>query len=136
MKKYIKYLFLLAILVAIFGFYEYNRPHKNVSHMSTDFKTEASQLFTEFEEDETAANAKYLDKVIEVSGIISNITAEQEEAQSITIETENMMFGIIGELDPLSTHKTNDLKKGDRVTLKGICSGMLSDVILVRCVIL
>ena len=34
-----------------------------------------------------------------------------------------------------SNEEIKDLKKGDLVTVKGICSGYLMDVVMVRCVL-
>jgi hypothetical protein len=34
-----------------------------------------------------------------------------------------------------SNEETKDLKKGDLVTIEGICSGYLMDVVMVRCVL-
>jgi len=136
MKRFLIFILLAAILGAGFGFYEYNRPHKGMDQMSTDFKINAKQLFLEFENNEAAANKKYLDKVIEVSGTITNITEDENGGRSITLESENIIFGVIGELDPSEKHSKITLQKGKEITMKGICSGMLSDVILVRCTII
>jgi hypothetical protein len=48
----------------------------------------------------------------------------------------NMAFsGINCSMDEEYNNDIKDLKQGDTVTVKGICSGLLLDVILTRCVV-
>ena len=137
MRKYLPYLLLLAAIGAGIGAYQYNKPHKNINKASADFKLTATELFAEFENDETKAQEKYLDKIIQVSGRVSNISKTDQETSIITLESDHMLFGVQCELDAFSDHSTQVLPvEGEELSLKGICSGMLSDVVLVRCVIL
>jgi putative nucleic acid binding protein len=134
MKKYIKYILLLGFLGGAFGFYMYNKPHKNMSKAKADIELSASQLFTDFENNEADANTKYLDKIIEVEGIVKEITKDEKGMTSITLEGGSEMFGVICQMDDLAKHKRTDFKEGESVKFKGICTGVLMDVILVRCV--
>ena len=45
-----------------------------------------------------------------------------------------MLGGVICQLDELSEHKRTEFETGETVQLKGRCTGMLMDVVLVRCV--
>jgi hypothetical protein len=38
------------------------------------------------------------------------------------------------QLDELTEHKNTTFTPGDKVIFKGICTGMLMDVVMVRCV--
>ncbi len=136
MRKYIKYLLLLLPLALGIGTYQYFKPHQDLSSVSTDFKMKASELFTVYVEDEALANAKYLDKVIEVSGTIREFSTNKEGIRSVYLESGDLLFGISCELDPLTSAPKNKIKTGEAITIKGICTGMLTDVVLVRCVIL
>lgn len=102
---------------------------------SADFKMAATELFEQFDADETAANAKYLDKVIEVEGSVLSVS-EEEESITITLEAGGMLGGVICQLDPLTKHEKTSFAEGEKLKIKGICTGMLMDVVLVRCVIL
>lgn len=134
MKKYLKYLLIPLILGLAFGYYQYNKPHKNLSKSEASYQLTASDLYNEFETDETTANTKYLDKVIEVSGKIQGYT-QNGEVKSISLESESGLFGVICELDGSVANIEEVYEKGMTIRLKGICTGMLSDVVLVRCIL-
>lgn len=133
MKKYLIFAILVGIVAAGFGFYMYNKPHKNIESSKVDFKMEAKTLFAEFEENEAAANTKYLDKIVEVSGIVKAVNSEDGET-SIMLETGNEMSGVNCSLDNLTKHKRVTFTIGEKVSFKGLCTGVLMDVVIVRCV--
>lgn len=134
MKRYIKYVLLLALIGMGIGFYLYNKPHQNMQRAKADMTLPASELFSAFEANEDAANAQYLDKVVQVEGVIQDINQDENGQFSLTLESGSDMFGVICQFDEQSEHQTDHLKTGQKVTLKGICTGMLMDVVLVRCV--
>jgi len=134
MKKYTLYIGLLGLLGAGVAYFMYNKPHKNIKKSKTDFQIEAVQLFTEFEENESDANTKYLDKLIELKGTVREVSSDKEGNVSIILNSDNDLAGVICQLDNLTTHNRTSFDKGEKVTLKGICTGMLMDVVLVRCV--
>lgn len=134
MKPYLKYIFVGIAAVVIFGIYLFNKPHKNVSRAKPDYTMEAKALFTEFEEREEEANKAYLDKVLQISGTVKEVTADDEGGLSVTLDTGNDFFGVVCELQESSKWTREDFKAGQEVTFKGLCSGMLMDVVLVRCV--
>lgn len=134
MKKYLVYIILLALIGGVIGIYMYNKPHKNIKSSNTDFKLEASQLFSAFEENESEANTKYLDKIIEVSGVVREMDADDEGNINVILESDNELSGVICQLDNLTKHKKSNFNPGENVVFKGICTGMLMDVVMVRCV--
>ena len=134
MKKYLKYIFLLAVLGGAFGYYMYNKPHQNMIKATADLQLTSNQLFTDYESDESTANGKYLDKIMEVSGKVKEVTTDENGMTSLTLESGNEMFGVICQMDNLTKHKRTEFKEGENVKLKGICTGVLMDVVLVRCV--
>ena len=134
MKVFYKTLLILTVLGVGLAFFNYHRPPKNLAKIKSDFTMDANNLFSDFEKDELLANDKYLDKVIEVSGTVKEVTIENDKIISISLESEDGMFGIICQLDEHTQHPRTHFKEGEKVTLKGICTGMLMDVVLVRCV--
>jgi len=63
-----------------------------------------------------------------VAGKITELTTNQEMKPVLTLETENPMFGVRCTMeDP-----TINVQVGDSVNIKGICSGYLSDVIIIK----
>ena len=134
MKKRTKYLIgliLIAGLGGAFAWQAYNAGPRDLLKAKADLAIEANQLLTHFQEDETKANSMYLDKIIVVEGLIASI--EDSKSKNITLETEDMMSAVVCEMT--NSFDTQSFSVGDRVKVKGQCTGFLSDVILVKCVI-
>ncbi len=134
MKKYLFSVGLLGLIGVGIAFYLYNKPHKDIKSSKTDFTMEAEQLFSEFEENEAEANIKYLDKIIEVKGTVREMSSDEEGNVSVILNSKNDFSGVICQLDNLTTHKKTKFNPGESVVFKGICAGMLMDVVMVRCV--
>lgn len=95
-----KIMFTLAILAVIgVGLYFYMyKGHRNIAAESADFRLTVSDLQQQFSANPTAANKKYADKTLEVSG---KVTAVDTESHSLTIDerlsavlTDSVMNGI------------------------------------------
>ena len=61
--RYLKYIFLIAAIGAVSGFYMYNKPVKSTSSKKADLIILSQDLFSAYEENEIEANRKYLNKV-------------------------------------------------------------------------
>lgn len=145
MKK--KKIFLLIIALVLLGggwyaYSEYNRKVKDLSKVSADMHLKTVDLVSEFEKDETSANAQYLDKVIAVNGTIKAIEKDETNNYSLVLGDANSMASVRCSMDEDHQQKVEGLMAGARVTVKGACTGfntdelLGSDVILNRCVIL
>ena len=132
MKRIVIVLVLFGLIGGGIGIYLYNKPVENLKTAQPDISIEAKALFDAFETDEATANTKYLDKVIQVTGNVQSVQQEGD-IQQITLDVGNEMAGVICELD--NRNKTNTTYEvGATLTVKGMCTGMLMDVVLVRCV--
>lgn len=127
MKKILIGIILVGGVASVIIYRMYNKPHRDPSTESS-VQISATELFRSFENNETVANGLYLDKVIEVSGKIAEVSTNQEQFPVIVLETENPMFAVRCTME----NPTTPAKVGDAVTLKGICTGYLSDVIIVK----
>lgn len=134
MKPYVRYIFMAVTALLVFSIYLYNKPQKNVSRSTPAYTLDARALFLDFEEDEAAANAKYLDQVIQVTGKVREVTEDDEGLISVTLDTGNDFFGVICELPSHSTWTRADFQAGQEVTFKGLCAGVAMDVVLLRCI--
>lgn len=135
-KKYIVLVLLLLIVVSVIGTYKmYNKPHINVAKAETDLTLEYKALLNDFETNESEANIKYLDQIIEVTGPIAKIKTVKNS--TIISLGEGSMFGnVTCHLTPEESVKNLNLNKGQEITVKGICTGYLMDVILVKSVLI
>jgi len=132
MKKVLILLLALGVIGAGVGYYMYNKPVASLENKKADVVATAAQLIADYESDEKAADEKYLGKVVQVSGKVIDITTAEGKTK-IQIETPNPIAVIICELEPGAEH--GSVKAGDDIVVKGMCSGYLSDVILVQATI-
>ena len=129
-KKIIIGILVLGIIGAFIAYKMYNKPHVNVEEASADISITADKILNDFSSDENLANLKYLDKIIEVKGVISEINIEKG---IITIETNDDFGSVLCHLSEEASKKISELQEGQIIVVKGICTGFLMDVILVKC---
>ena len=128
-KKILLIVCAIAICIIGYGWYMYNKPVASIEHKSSDFTLTASQIIQEYEKDEAVANTKFLDKIIEVEGTVGKI-----QNNNIYLITDNPLSSIICEMS--EEQLLSGIKEGDNIHLKGVCTGYLLDVVLVRCTLI
>ncbi|MGK0326494.1 MAG: hypothetical protein ACJA2M_000523 [Polaribacter sp.] len=129
-KKIIIGILVLGIIGVFIAYKMYNKPHVNVEEASADISITADKILNDFSSDENSANLKYLDKIIEVKGVVSEINIEKG---IITIETNDDFGSVLCHLSEEASRKISGLQEGQIIVVKGICTGFLMDVILVKC---
>lgn len=123
--------FLIIVITGGFvGYQMYTKPHRNVEHANA-LTVSALKLATAYENNETVANGLYLDKVLEVDGEISEISKNQKGETVIALKGTDMGTVRCTVEGPAPA----DIGSGAKAVLKGICTGYLTDVIMVRCVL-
>jgi hypothetical protein len=132
MKRILLLLVSLLCIGAGVGYYMWNKPHQNMATAKTDVTIDATALFAEYNADENACNAKYLDKVIAVSGKVKDVTND-EGSIKVSLDTGGD-FGVRCELSSTALHARKDFTPGETVTFKGTCTGLNFDVQLSNCV--
>lgn len=70
-KKIILVIIVLGIVGALIVYKMYNKPHVDITETSADITISANKIMQDFSSDETTANTRYLDKIIQVKGIVS-----------------------------------------------------------------
>jgi hypothetical protein len=127
----------IVLAVAATGFYLYNKPALNVMDSKAE-KVLATDLYATFIKDSSAAKKSFTNKVIEVSGLVSAASENQQHQAVILLKT-----GMEGaSVNCTMEGPVGDVKAGRSVNIKGICNGIgegdaalgiLADVYLVRC---
>ncbi|MBL0183785.1 MAG: hypothetical protein IPP96_16455 [Chitinophagaceae bacterium] len=126
----------IVLAAAITGYMLWNKPHKEVKDAS-GVKITATELYNNFITDSAKARTLYTDKVVQVTGEVARLALNQQDQQIILIKTP--VSGAY--INCTMEEKTNAVKEGASVTVKGICSGYISgdaemglpgDVFLVR----
>ena len=129
MKKVLIALVALGLIGAGIGFYMFNKTVPSTASMNSDYIMGADELLSAFENDENSANLKYLDKVIQVQGSVEKFETKDGKT-TVYLNADNPLSNIICQLEePIS-----NITQGQSITLKGICTGYLMDVVLVRAV--
>jgi len=137
MKAYVKIalfvVFFIAVSAAFTALYYLNLEHTDMSVAKPDFIISAGQLQKDFENDETAASIKYINKILEVTGIISSVD-KTGNTTTINLGTENGSSSVICTISGVDA--PSEIKRGDEITIRGECSGFLMDVLLNNCSII
>lgn len=95
-----------------------------------DYTITADNLIKEFMASDSAANAKYREKIIEVSGAISTIENPNDSTVNLkfvdSVSGSYAIFPLLNE----EAKAAKGLKEGENVSLKGSCSGGVFSAIL------
>jgi tRNA_anti-like len=134
MKKKIIVAILFAIIASVgVGYYLYNKPHQSIADETPAFNLDAKVLVGDYEKNEKIANDKYLGKIVEVRGIIAEKSRDKKGNFNITLQGADLS-GVGCEFEKGASSEIAGLKEGQEVKIKGICTGVLMDVVLVDCV--
>ena len=120
-KKIILIITAIIVVIAITGYVMWNKPHKNVKDADA-VKITAVNLYNSFITDSGKAIVLYADKVLLVSGEVNQVSLNQQAQQIVLIKTA--VTGAF--INCTMEEKVVDLKTGDKVIIKGICSGYIS----------
>lgn len=147
MKKSKKILYVsLALLVlvlggAYYGYTEYNRKNTNLTNTRALYTISANDIISQFSQDEPGSNAKYLSKVIDVSGQIKKVDEDANGYYTLVLGDTASMSSVRCSLDSMINKKVSSFTTGQTISIKGVCTGFTaddmglgSDVILNRCV--
>lgn len=135
MKTYIKvilfFVFFIAVSAILAALYFFNLKHTDMSKAHPDFVITATALLKEFEDNETQASTRYINKIIEVEGTISSINTAKDNVLTISLKTESDLSSVICTFPAVAD--PSKFRAGDSITLRGECSGFLMDVLLNNC---
>ena len=133
-----KTLLIVGLTIAVVGggyaILEYGRGVKGADDLSVAATVNAEQLMAEFTADEAAATAKYVgttDQAVQVNGTIRSMEPTGDGKITVVLETGDPLAGVTCEFAEGDVPVT--WRSGTQVSVKGICTGMLMDVVLVRC---
>jgi hypothetical protein len=134
MKLYVKIALFVVLVIAIsgilYGLYMFNLKHPDMAKAKPDFIITSTVLQKEFEDNEKSASAKYINKILEVTGTINSISADSSHL-NISLKSASDISSVICSLPAISD--ASKFKTGEEITLRGECSGFLMDVLLKNC---
>ena len=136
MKKWKKILLSLFVIGLVGGgiifWYVDTKKPADIRKMEANFEITSTKLVADFNANEDSANKKYLDKVIAVSGKISDIAVDSSKA-TVILESGDPMAAVTCSFYDDEASKVKQLQKGTPVIIKGNCTGKLMDVVLNKC---
>ncbi len=122
MSKTVKYVLgggvFLGVVVISIGLFLYFMPHRNIQGEKESFSVSAEQLVNDFVTDVDAANAKYLDQVIVVTGTVATIEEDQLEQKVVLLEVGESGVSCTFMLE--TNDNAEELKEGEEVKIKGV----------------
>ena len=119
---------ILFLIAAGWGYYQYQKPRAGAANVTAAFKLSSEQLYKEYSTNETAADEKYSNKILEVTGPVADV--------QITPQATNVLLAATatGGVNCSIMNGETRITKGERITVKGRCTGFLMDVSLVDAV--
>jgi hypothetical protein len=112
------------------GYIMWNKPQRKVEN-EKGIEVTSVQLVKDYQANEAEANKKYLDKAVQVTGVVTEIKNNQDGKSTVTLGSDDAFTGVFCTLK----EKPVNVTPASTVIIKGICSGMLSDVRLREAVI-
>ena len=132
-KLKIALVFFIVLIVALTAaIVYYNKPHVDVKNSDAAFVLTAENLISEYQSNEVRTTAKYSERVIQVEGKVFEISTLKGNS-IITLKDETLESSIICHMLPEENKKALQILKGQNISIKGISTGYLMDVIMVRC---
>ena len=113
---------LLIIAGAATTWYIFNETFSDTADRKVAFSVEANDFIREFETDSKLANQKYTEKIVAVNGIVSEVESADTTTNIKMIDTTKGSY-IIFAFQQQHLADAKKLKEGDRVSIKGSCSG-------------
>ena len=113
---------------------EFNRGLAETDTMPVKESVTADALYQAFSSDEKAATDRFVghvEQVIQVSGTIRSVDPTSNDRINVTLETGDALAGVVCEFE--KNDMPNEWKAGDQASIKGICTGMLLDIVFIRC---
>ena len=108
----LRFILPLSIIGVVVVYLTYNKPHKDFNKSRSEFTIESKDLIEFYQNDADNANTSYLDKILLLTGVITDIGTN-------IIILDN---GIVCTLDP-SQIISEKINLGSKISIKGRCIG-------------
>ncbi|MDP2069431.1 MAG: hypothetical protein Q8K04_10775 [Lutibacter sp.] len=126
---------LVLIIISLFFIINlYNKPFIDIKKSNPELEVTAQEILDDYLADEYSANEKYVDNLIQIKGEIAEISFDKG-ISIITLKDRSGFSSIICHMLPEANLNVLKLKKGSQITIKGVCTGYLFDIMMVRCIL-
>ena len=114
------------------GSYDTDGGAEKIAAATPDFVLSANTLYREYERNSVAADAKYEDKIVKVSGIVQSIGKDITDTAYLVIGGTGFLDGVQCMLPGGQESAVANVREGQFVTLKGKVSGEMMGTVIVR----
>lgn len=134
--KFIIFYFLLPLFIlGSLYLITFRKNSVNVINTKTEVQISSKKLTSSFLENEDKANSQYVEKIVEIEGIVKNITFFNNR-YTVLLHGETNYSCVMCDMQPDQYNQIEKLHVGQSITLKGVCKGFLMDAIVLNCIIL
>lgn len=115
---------ILVVAVTLFAvaWYIFNDKYADTIERKAAYTVNAMDFIKEFEKNDSLANKKYTEQIITVNGTVSEVQQVDTTANIKFIDTTSGSY-IIFAFQQQHLAEAKQLKEGDKVSIKGSCSG-------------
>ena len=115
---------ILVVAVTLFAvaWYIFNDKYADTIERKAAYTVNAMDFIKEFEKNDSLANRKYTEQIITVNGTVSEVQQVNTTANIKFIDTTSGSY-IIFTFQQQHLAEAKQLKEGDKVSIKGSCSG-------------
>ncbi|WP_299217466.1 hypothetical protein [uncultured Dokdonia sp.] len=129
-------IFSIIGLACVLGiYYIFNHKGVDTRKAKTEISITTNELFKDFDEDKEASFNQYIEKAIEIKGILYQVT-QKGDTYSLLLRGNNIDTLVLCEMQKDQASIVKTLTIGDAVKVKGILKGFLMDAILLNCIVL
>jgi flagellar basal body-associated protein FliL len=115
----------LAVIGGAIGAYLFFKPVAQTADISPSFNISAEDFGMEFQENNKAANEKYSNKVVQLTGTVNEIETDAAGNVSVIMNADSsvIQFSFSGK----ATEQAKKIQEGDSKIIKGKYTGFLED---------
>ncbi len=125
---------ILAVIIVTLAFaggiwYVFTQKFTDTTKEKADYTINAFDLINEFKKNDSLANKKYAEKIITVTGLVTEVEAADTTINIKMADTTSGSYAIFA-FQPQNLTEAKAIKEGDKVSIKGSCSGGVYSQIL------
>lgn len=118
---------ILAVIIVAFAFaggiwYVFTQRFTDTTKEKADYTINAFDLINEFKKNDSLANKKYAEKIITVTGLVTEVEAADTTVNIKMADTTSGSYAIFA-FQQQNLTEAKAIKEGDKVSIKGSCSG-------------
>ena len=125
-KNWIKKSLIIAAILLLAGigviWYLFTKKYDDTAKVKAEYSLPAAQLLHEFKTNLAVANKRYSEKIVTVTGRVTEIENADTTANIKMIDTSSGAY-VIFAFQSQDMRAVKQIKEGDSVSLKGSCSG-------------